>query len=445
MLVGFALGGLTSCADEPPVEDDLLHDGHDHGLEGFVEDELPEGLVDKAATCSNRWQLPSSTAQTGRAQNVPYQSAGSRCTSGATQGALALRNYLRDQFGDKINRSIPGDGVQIYNCRQINGGSGLSLHSVGRALDIFIPTWGSNADNGKGDVIANWLVENAEYIGIQMLIWDRTIWTANRSTQARCYTGSHPHNDHIHVELTVAASSRQTAFFRDLAGGSVEPPTSNVAGWIGSGCDSDNDCGYTDGGARGWCYQRGQGKGVCTLDCAGYCPDRNGYATTFCAQAEEFGDTREDGLCLSRATEANSYCGAHPDLQRLSVNRFLGNSSARPSRVDVCAPKVISSEPDPEPQQPEPQQPAPQEPDPEPEQPADNINNSVCRDPSLPASEHGDSCAGWPENHWRCACFAAFGTSVSQVCRGGRWINYELNVRDCSRCDGDYSRSCEGG
>jgi hypothetical protein len=86
--------------------------------------------------------------------------------------------------------------IGISSCREIDGTDGMSLHGVGGALDIMIPTVGGDADNDLGDPIAHWLIENAEAIGVQAIIWDHGIWrtsnvprqreTTRRSARRRC-------------------------------------------------------------------------------------------------------------------------------------------------------------------------------------------------------------------------------------------------------------------
>ena len=93
---------------------------------------------------------------------------------------------------------VPGRGVQIYNYRSVRGGRSNSVHGDGRAVDIFSTLPGGVAGNAKGDQIADWLVANAAH-------WNRTSFgigqLSRQSNTKECYTGSHPHNDHIHLEL----------------------------------------------------------------------------------------------------------------------------------------------------------------------------------------------------------------------------------------------------
>jgi MYXO-CTERM domain-containing protein len=197
-----------------PDEDD-----HDHELEEVDSVDQPVSQQE----CDNRWQLPAAVKSAGDMQFVAYEDANG-CTGKATPGAVALANYIRANFGAQIDKSVPGDGVQIYNCRKIVGGSGWSVHSEGRALDIFIPLDGSQynkASNAKGDVIANWLVQNAASIGVQFVIWDRGRWrAAGPAPKDKCYTGTHPHHNHIHMELNWAGAQLMTPFFQ----GKPAPP-----------------------------------------------------------------------------------------------------------------------------------------------------------------------------------------------------------------------------
>jgi hypothetical protein len=100
----------------------------------------------------------------------------------------------------------------------------MSVHGTGRAIDVFIPLSRGDADNTLGDEVANWLVSNAQAIGVQLVIWDRSSWNGSRSSgsKLRAYGGPHPHHDHLHVELNTDGAARRTPWFR---GGATTPPT----------------------------------------------------------------------------------------------------------------------------------------------------------------------------------------------------------------------------
>lgn len=83
---------------------------------------------------------------------------------------------------------------------------------MGRAIDIMVPMTGGDANNSIGDPVANWLVENAEFIGIQRVIWDKAFWNGERGF-GLLSSNSLSHTNHIHIELTAAGAARQTPFF----------------------------------------------------------------------------------------------------------------------------------------------------------------------------------------------------------------------------------------
>ena len=200
-----ALLAATACVGGPPNDGTPLDPALDTTSEAL-------------RGCGARWAPSAEALAVGASQHVPYEGAGRACSDGASPGALELGRFIRAHFAGRVNRSVPGDGVQIFNCRRVRSGRALSLHATGRALDVFIPKVGGRANNAAGDVIANWLVANAGAIGVQFLIWDRTQWKTSGTHRARCYGGSHPHDDHIHVELSRAGAARRTAFFQEEEG-----------------------------------------------------------------------------------------------------------------------------------------------------------------------------------------------------------------------------------
>lgn len=123
---------------------------------------------------------------------------GIHCAGSRLPGTARLAEYLE---------TFPGvSGTGGYHCRRnTNNEREMSVHGTGRAIDIMLPKV-DGQPNPNGDAIANWLVTNANMLGVQLVIWDRTIWNSERRT-ARPYTGPSSHTDHIHVELTRAAAN----------------------------------------------------------------------------------------------------------------------------------------------------------------------------------------------------------------------------------------------
>ena len=169
------------------------------------------------------WQVPDDVLAAGDEQYVEFTGAGpwrgeEGCGGGLLEGTGLLREYLYEYFPQSWE-------IGGYSCRPIVGDpNSMSVHATGRALDIMIyPVGypdGTEADNEMGDPIANWLVVNAERIGIQQIIWDRWLWRAEDAPgeKDRAYTGEHPHNDHLHVELSVDAADLGTPFFQEEQG-----------------------------------------------------------------------------------------------------------------------------------------------------------------------------------------------------------------------------------
>ncbi len=222
------------------------HQGHNDDAH-----EVHDAIQPKASR-PGRWSVPGGIAAEGEAQNVTRVGAGARCSGGMTQGANALGQYLVANFAGARNFSG-------YACRQIRGGSGLSVHAVGRAIDLFVPLHGGAADNDLGDPIAHWLIQNAEHIGVQLIIWDRSIWSSSRSPRHRAYGGQHPHHDHLHIELTPAAAERRTPWFQ---GGEGAPPP-------GPRAQPEGQRPCTVGGQSGLCMATAACEGLST---PGFCP-----------------------------------------------------------------------------------------------------------------------------------------------------------------------------
>jgi hypothetical protein len=159
-----------------------------------------------------RWTLPANVRAIGAKVRVGYDDApawrgGSGCAGGLKAGARELRTFLDQKFG--AITSIGG-----YACRPNTANtSKTSVHGTGRALDVMIPKSRGSADNTKGDAVAHWLIEHAQEIGVQLIIWDRSIWRANGRNEG-AYGGPHPHDDHLHVEITDEAAAKQTAWFK---------------------------------------------------------------------------------------------------------------------------------------------------------------------------------------------------------------------------------------
>lgn len=137
---------------------------------------------------NGRWTPPGSDA-TG----TPDGLEGEQCSGGIKPGAKMLGDQIKEQF----NTTYGG-----YACRANTANKKeLSIHAVGRALDIM-------ASGAAGDEIANYLVTNASDLGVQRIIWNRTIWQISPSgPTSKAYSGPNPHTDHVHAEVTIATAT----------------------------------------------------------------------------------------------------------------------------------------------------------------------------------------------------------------------------------------------
>lgn len=124
------------------------------------------------------------------------------CDDGPQPGGTALLAWLLGAYP-------AGRSLGIFNCRPVVGTSALSIHSCGRAVD-YDPDGTRGADGfGVGRRIAARLGQHGRRLGVQAVIYNRTIWS-RVSPNGRPYRGVHPHDDHLHIELTPAAGARLT-------------------------------------------------------------------------------------------------------------------------------------------------------------------------------------------------------------------------------------------
>lgn len=142
--------------------------------------------------------------------SFPTYEGAKRCTGRVEPGSSHLLAWAREYFPQ-------GRSMGIYDCRSVAGSSTTSLHGEGRALDYGMPMV-----NGRGSPAGHEFVqklrENAKRLGIQVIIYDRQIWSA-RSPNGRRYNGVHPHYDHLHIELTWnAARNLNLTTLREVLG-----------------------------------------------------------------------------------------------------------------------------------------------------------------------------------------------------------------------------------
>ncbi len=247
----FALLAALLLGCQPDVPDD---DPLPPGASG------PVALTRQALARDGRWAIPADVLAVANRATVTITDAGpwrgeASCSGTFTQGAQRFKAWTLAHWPQVT-------GVGGYSCRAINGnGAVTSIHAVGRALDIFIPLDGGQADNDLGDELANYLLVHADEMGIQRVIWDRSYWRAGNTPREGEYGGAHPHHDHLHVELSVEAAEERSPFF--VAG--LPPPDRGPCGpalpAAGGQIDDSDACFAAYGPAQYWRSEGGAGVG----------------------------------------------------------------------------------------------------------------------------------------------------------------------------------------
>lgn len=236
------LAGAGACADPTLVtyEHELAHPG------GW---DPPQELLDKADT----FQIENVQAGTWIGE------AG--CGGQFLEGTQVLRDWIYEHWPQVTY-------IGGYSCRKIANSNQMSVHATGRALDLMLPTDSSqprdeSADNDLGDALANWLLENADELGIQLIIWDNMIWSSSRSPgeRFRVYTNEHKHHDHIHMELNPAGAALDTPWFDGPMGPPELPPCGEPLSGDGGIVDDTDPCVEFFGPAEYWRVEEGVGHG----------------------------------------------------------------------------------------------------------------------------------------------------------------------------------------
>lgn len=117
-------------------------------------------------------------------------------------GVRVLATFLRSRWGLSSAGTARGAAIRRPP-RGVNGQlRRRDVHEEGRAIDAM------TSDVAKGDSIADWCVTHAAQLGIQYVIWRRTEWSSSsRSPAWEPYSGTNPHTDHVHIEVTPALAA----------------------------------------------------------------------------------------------------------------------------------------------------------------------------------------------------------------------------------------------
>ncbi len=138
------------------------------------------------------------------------------CDPVAKPGAVALRSMVLAYYG------IGRDGGITRACNLAQP----SEHQEGRAWDWMLAV-ANPAQKAAGDDFVLWLTGpdaqgqqagNARRLGVMYVIWNRQIWSANRSGGSwSAYTGASPHTDHVHVSLSWDGAFQRTSWWTGTA------------------------------------------------------------------------------------------------------------------------------------------------------------------------------------------------------------------------------------
>ncbi len=293
---------------------DIHMDDYDPAYEvddGLAEATTESGFLTLSQGLAGRY-IPSDAALSGgrnsthRYEGAPNWSP-SACGGSFRPGTRDLAEYLVREF----NATHYGG----YSCRQNTANaSKMSVHGTGRAFDLHYNRVGGDADNNLGDPTANWLIANAAQTGVQLVIWDRTSWSVSRKTH-RQYGGPHPHDDHLHIEVTSAAAQRNAPFYGDPSVATDPAPGSSSNSGGGSGLSSGGQSmlGGNLGSEGVTCMSSTLGRRVAAGTCVQMSYQKYGGRCNW-AQCSSSGYWVRAGSSCSGVAEANSVCGGQNPL-----------------------------------------------------------------------------------------------------------------------------------
>ena len=161
--------------------------------------------------CRMPWEPDAETiAASDHLQHHPYDGGGPWSRDARVPALLPHAARLRRM----ILREFPEIhiGTETARCSPMNTRHGAvnNLHSVGRALDCMTP----HLSDSVGAALANWAVQHAADLGIQLVIWDDKAWQGSSPAARRWtdYTSRNPadntlqHRDHVHIERPLIPS-----------------------------------------------------------------------------------------------------------------------------------------------------------------------------------------------------------------------------------------------
>jgi hypothetical protein len=125
-------------------------------------------------------------------------------------------------------------GTRRSPAKPSTAGRQRDIHEEGRALDAMIAAPNTAEGNAAGDALAAFLVENADRLGVQGVVWRRREWYSSRTGAAwENYAGADGHTSHPHIELSPAVAGEGGDAMRARIAAVVAAPArpSGGAGW----------------------------------------------------------------------------------------------------------------------------------------------------------------------------------------------------------------------
>lgn len=175
---------------------------------------------------SHVWSPSSETRAAGERAASPYRRAYPTAPGEQRSPAPALV-ALRDAIRQTWPEGITSIGLRRDSERIADASN--DPHRDGIAADVMIAD--SSARPSLGDMIASRLVESAEELNLQYVLWSRLEWSSsNIGRRWEPYDGAEAHEDHVHVEIGPVARewSYDTMYSRALAALAPKPKTSSA-------------------------------------------------------------------------------------------------------------------------------------------------------------------------------------------------------------------------
>lgn len=188
-----------------------------------------------------RWRPSEAARARGETQNVRYDGFPTFAQAGTNQLAISqgirrLAAHLKQLFPQIVLPLEFGRSSALAARAGTRPNQKLDGHQAGRAVDLTIrtlrqPRGGSLPNLEEGSPIADYLIQNAEAFGLQLVVWSRSSWQANPSRgrpHFQHYTAGATdsneseaarldHTNHLHVEINNDGAALLTAFFRNGA------------------------------------------------------------------------------------------------------------------------------------------------------------------------------------------------------------------------------------